>query len=565
MTANLIYRSGSRRGQRITLNQDLIRLGRKSNNHIVLNDEIVSSNHAEIHRREDDYYLVDLESTNGTFVNGKTVHRITLNDRDEIQFVEGGPILEFSHEAREEVRPSRICPLSGHWEKGMDAVALEHSRITIGRGIENNIVVGRVPDSTVSVHHAVITGHSGEWELEDLQSSNGTFVNGELIQKGKLHDGDRVKLGSGGPEFEFKSSQAQGKQNKGSSSESERLLRKLERASKGGKAGEETMVMLQAAQKYYKRRRWPLLIVSGIILAVALTTGYLYYREKQRNAALSQFYNWRKIEAQFVQNLDEMTPDEIARKTSEREKAERDYEKFLDKLGVYKGKTPVQKAIMRLARRLGETDLEMPSDFYQETMNYVDIWRRSSILKDALDRARRRNLPQIIGTALKMHGLPRELFFLPLQESGYDNRAVGQPTRFGIAKGLWQMIPPTAEGFHLKIGPLKDKREYDPDDERHNELRSTEAAVRYLADIFSTKAAASGLLAIASYNYGETRVIRKLDTLPNDPRQRNFWNFHNNGWLPDETRKYVMKIFSAALICENPELFQVNIEPILLD
>jgi hypothetical protein len=69
------------------------------------------------------------------------------------------------------------------------------------------------------------------------------------------------------------------------------------------------------------------------------------------------------------------------------------------------------------------------------------------------------------------------------------------------------------------------------------------------------------MLVIASYNYGETRIINRLDSLPNDPRQRNFWNFYRNGWIPPETRDYVMYIFSAALICEKRELFQVNIEP----
>lgn len=570
MTAILLYRSGSQQVQKSQLSREITRLGRKQNNHIVLDNELVSSHHAEIHRRDNSYYLVDLDSTNGTFVNGKPVRKTLLNSRDKIELGEGGPLLEFRYEAKDETRSARICPLSGPWEKGLEPVLLKSSTVTIGRSLENNVVAGRVSGSLVSARHAVITGRSDLWEIEDLNSSNGTLVNGKPVGKTRLHDGDRVELGQGGPVFEFRCSSTRGRQIREDSGESERILRKLERASKGGKAGEQTMILLQAAQKYYKRRRWPLLVVSGIVLAAALTTGILYYlkvKENQRIRASAEdlFYRMRSMEAQLVQHREDMSPNEFAQKTKEREKAEQDYEQFLEKLGAYKGKTPIQREIMRLARRLGETDLEMPPDFYQTTMDYVAKWRSTPRLRNAFDRARKRHLPQIIRTALDMYGLPKELMFIPLQESGYNYTAVGPETRFGIAKGMWQMIPSTAKDYNLKLGPFKDIRKYDPSDERHNELRSTDAAVRYLAYLYSTKAAASGLLVIAAYNYGQSRIIQRLDKLPNDPRQRSFWNFYNNGWIPPETRDYVMQIFSAALICKDPELFQMNIEPILRD
>jgi membrane-bound lytic murein transglycosylase D len=570
MTAILIYRSGSQQGQKAALRQEITRLGRKAGNDIILDDELVSSHHAEIHRQGEAYYLVDLESTNGTFVNGKTIRKTLLNSRDKIGLGEGGPVLEFRFEKKEESRSPKICPLSGSWEKGLAAVSLEHSRTTFGRGLDNNVVAGRVPDSLVSTHHAVITGRPDSWEIEDLKSSNGTFVNGKPIQKAKLHDGDKVELGRGGPVFEFRCPLSTGGQKGEASGDSEKILQKLERASKGGRAGEQTMALLQAAQKYHKRRRWPLLVASGIVFVAALATACLYYLKVKENrqfraSAEDIFYRMRSIEAQLVLHRREMSSDELAQKNKDRDEMQREYDRFLEKLGAYKEKTPVEKAIMRLARRLGETDLAMPDNFNQTTLAYVAKWRSTPRLRIAFDRARQRNLPQIIRTALDMQGLPRELIFIPLQESGYNHTAVGPPTRFGIAKGMWQMIPPTAQQYNLKMGPLKDVREFDPSDDRHNELLSTNAAVGYLAYLYSTKAAASGLLVIASYNYGQSRIIKKLDELPNDPRQRSFWNFYNRGWIPEETRDYVMQIFSAALICKNPELFQMNVEPLMRD
>ena len=149
-----------------------------------------------------------------------------------------------------------------------------------------------------------------------------------------------------------------------------------------------------------------------------------------------------------------------------------------------------------------------------------------------------------------------------LQESGFDGSSVGPPARGGISKGIWQLSPDAARRYGLAIGPLSNSGEFDASDERHDDLRSTEAATRYLADIYSLHAAASTLLVVAAYNSGEGVVLRKLEDLPNDPRDRNFWNFYRNNWLPEETRAYVMYVFSAALICEQPRMFNVQLERI---
>ncbi len=564
MNAILFCRSGSLQGQELKLKGDVTLLGRKADNHVVFRDEVVSSYHAEIRRKGTGYFLIDLDATNGTFVNGKRVQRVQLRSQDRIEFGDGGPLVEFH--CSDELGPT-LKPLTGVWEKGMESVALEHGSTTLGRSPDNHIVVGRTHGSVVSSRHAVVVVHSSFCELEDLESSNGTFVNAERIRKVKLHDGDRVELGSGGPVFEFHCAAASRKHAHKPGKGSDRILRKLKRAEEGKRVGEQTMFMYQAVNKYYKRKRWPLLILSGVVLAAALVTGYLYYKtlgenQRLRAQAKALFYHLREQEAKQVE-ASLKSPGDFEKYAHDRSAQEQAYDKFLKDLGLYEGKTPEQRAIMRLARRLGETDLDVPPDFYQATLNYVQRWRSSGRLRRSLEHARERSLPQIIRTALDQYGLPREFFFLPLQESDYRSNSVGIQTNSGIAKGMWQLIPSTAQDYSLKLGPLKDVGEYDASDQRHDEVASTHAAVRYLAYLYSTKAAASGLLVIASYNYGQTRIIRRLDELPNDPRQRNFWNFYRNGWIPPETRDYVMAIFSAALICEKPELFQMNIEPIM--
>ena len=153
--------------------------------------------------------------------------------------------------------------------------------------------------------------------------------------------------------------------------------------------------------------------------------------------------------------------------------------------------------------------------------------------------------------------LPAEFFYLAVQESNLDHQAVGPKTRFGIAKGMWQFIPSTAERYGLRVGPLKDDAVVDLLDERHNFDKSTRAAARYLRDIYTTDAQASGLLVMASYNWGERRVVKLIQTMPENPRERNFWQLITayRERVPDETYDYVFSIFTAAVIGENPRLF----------
>src|SRR5690606_18458169 len=137
----------------------------------------------------------------------------------------------------------------------------------------------------------------------------------------------------------------------------------------------------------------------------------------------------------------------------------------------------------------------------------------------------------------------------------------GPRTRWGIAKGMWQFIPETGRAYGLVVGPREEQRVYDPQDERHDVPAATDAAARYLLEIYGQLAQASGLLAMASYNWGERRVVGRLQELlagiPDDPQARSYWRFltEYSERMPDETKDYVLKIFAAAVIGQDPRLF----------
>ncbi|MEP7384487.1 MAG: transglycosylase SLT domain-containing protein [Gemmatimonadota bacterium] len=108
------------------------------------------------------------------------------------------------------------------------------------------------------------------------------------------------------------------------------------------------------------------------------------------------------------------------------------------------------------------------------------------------------------------------------------------------------------------------ERTYDPSDERYDVSKATAAAVRYLEDIYTTDAQASGRLVMASYNMGETRLRRLIRSMPESPAERNFWALvaRHRKEIPPETYDYVFRILSAAVIGATPRMFGFDLDPL---
>ncbi len=139
---------------------------------------------------------------------------------------------------------------------------------------------------------------------------------------------------------------------------------------------------------------------------------------------------------------------------------------------------------------------------------------------------------------LEKAGLPVELSWLPLIESGFNTYALS-PAR---ALGLWQFIPSTGARFGLKRDKYIDER-LDPE-------KSTKAAIAYLKELHGLFG--DWTTALAAYNCGEGRVMsvirkQKMDTLDN------FWDMHN--LLPRETARYVPKFMAALYIVAHPDQY----------
>jgi hypothetical protein len=234
------------------------------------------------------------------------------------------------------------------------------------------------------------------------------------------------------------------------------------------------------------------------------------------------------------------------------------YDQYLAALHVYDRKmTEQQRIMLRVARIFGECELDMPRDFEAEVNKYIKYWQHSDRLATAIRNAQQNGYAETIAQQLLAQGLPPQFFYLALQESNFDPYASGPMTRKGIAKGMWQFVPETAVKYGLRVGPLVDLRRPDPGDERDQYEKATKAASRYLKDLYTTDAQASGFLVMACYNWGEDQVLPLVRSMPANPRDRNFWRLlaHHRDKIPQETYDYVFYIVSAAVIGENPRLF----------
>ena len=151
----------------------------------------VSRQHAKIRWDGKTYWLEDLKSTNGTFLNGQAAVRERLKHLDVIGL--GRKIdLVFLLRAPEAAATRQGIVEASLVAEGDLAFPIAPGEMTLGRAPSNNVVAD---SSAVSKVHARIERTPDQLVLEDLGSANGTFVNGSRVTNAFLADGDELSLG----------------------------------------------------------------------------------------------------------------------------------------------------------------------------------------------------------------------------------------------------------------------------------------------------------------------------------------------------------------------------------
>lgn len=506
---------------------------------------------------------------------------------------------------------------------GDGAVRRFDGPFTVGRDEACEVRFDR--HARVSRRHLRVFPERGAWIVEDLGSANGLLVDGARVPRAVVGAVCDVQVGEGGPHLLLSfdgalatapadpvaDSVASGTSpaatarpepappldgdhdrgtppGDGSLSYEAIVKHYFSEGADDEEAGERTRFIRQAyvdiqkaTEKEHRTRqsRYKVLLVASLLIG-AVAVGYAGYRElgirKLRGEAQQLFHQLQTYNVAVAQQVqaveaeieaDPENADSLQARLDDvlaarRQTAAR-YDRFVRGLGVYDGLSSEEEAIYRVARAFGESELAIPPEFVDEVKVYITRWRNSNRFQTAVRTAQLNGYIPVTVDALRRNGLPPEFFYLALQESNYDTRIVGPWTRYGHAKGAWQFIPETGRRYGLEPGPLVAQGVYDPLDERHDFDAAADAAARYLHDIYVHLSQASGLLVCASYNWGEHRIKTHMRGIANDPEHRTYWRFltEYRARMPDETKGYVMNIFAAAVIGQNPRMFGIDMDP----
>lgn len=180
---------------------------------------------------------------------------------------------------------------------------------------------------------------------------------------------------------------------------------------------------------------------------------------------------------------------------------------------------------------------QIPFEFNRQVASWIEYFSQKD--RERFQRFFDRGEPyrEVIQNILEENGVPTDLYYLGMIESGFTISAKSSAQ----ALGVWQFMRATGRQYGLKADAFVDQR-MDP-------IRATEAAAKMLRDLY--RDFHSWYLAMAAYNAGPGRIrsaIRKGKT-------HDFWELVERKVLPRETMEYVPKFLAARYIGENPDLF----------
>jgi membrane-bound lytic murein transglycosylase D len=196
-------------------------------------------------------------------------------------------------------------------------------------------------------------------------------------------------------------------------------------------------------------------------------------------------------------------------------------------------------------------DIDVRSyETFDRVRHYVASFSGSSKDRfvDRLSRGTR--YEAMIREKLRRGGLPEDMYYLALVESGYNPHAYSR----AAAVGMWQFMTTTARGMGLRVDWWID--------ERRDPVRATEGAVRFLRGL--NEQFGSLYLAAAAYNGGPGRIARGLSRYANELEGTEgddmFFALVEKKVLRSETREYVPQLIAAALVAKEADRYGIALE-----
>lgn len=181
--------------------------------------------------------------------------------------------------------------------------------------------------------------------------------------------------------------------------------------------------------------------------------------------------------------------------------------------------------------------LAIPSDYNPMVEKWIAYFQGSGRRHMEKYLARMTRYEKLMKRVLTENGLPEDLFYIALIESGFN----GVARSHAQAVGYWQFIRGTGKRYGLKMNAFMD--------ERRDPVLATQAAAEYFKGLYGMFN--SWYLSMAAYNVGEGRVKREIMK----HNTNDFWEIARLRALPMETVNYVPKYIAARMIATNPERY----------
>ena len=196
-------------------------------------------------------------------------------------------------------------------------------------------------------------------------------------------------------------------------------------------------------------------------------------------------------------------------------------------------------------------DLDVRSyETHERVAHYVQLFTTDARDRFTARLGRGTRYEPMIRAKLRASGMPEDLTYLALIESGYDPHAYSR----AAAVGMWQFMTSTARDVGLRVDWWLD--------ERRDPVRSTEGAIRFLG--FLQKQFGSLYLAAAAYNGGPGRVARGLTryagAMEGAEGEDRFFALAEQDYLRSETKNYVPQLIAAALVAKMPARYGLSVD-----
>jgi len=183
------------------------------------------------------------------------------------------------------------------------------------------------------------------------------------------------------------------------------------------------------------------------------------------------------------------------------------------------------------------TSSDFPITINNQVQVYLDLFQNQQRKSFAIWLSRSGKYLPLMQKELKEAGLPEDLAYLAMIESGYNQKAYSKSN----ASGLWQFIPGTGSQYNLKMNKYLD--------ERRDAEKSTKAAVSFLSNLYDEFG--DWHLAVAAYNAGPGKISKGMERY----NTKDFWSLAQYDYLAMETKRYVPKLIASIIIAKNPEKY----------